>query len=471
MLLRDLYRWRATPRKDAREAWLSACLTELLDQDRALLAAILTKLNLAVTGPLIVEHQRRFGPLGDSQVADVFIEGDATRVIFECKDGALPDLKQMRGYSQRDGQAILVLIAGAGAIKKYASGPAWSAFRTLSWQTIFDLAEPSTQNPLVDWFRASFRELLDWAGQAPIAEVLPSQVRAMLTNWERSSLRQKDLRRAVSALQPSFMKPDAGAWEAEELSAWWAVSRATDRMEIRGLGLNAEVTPRGSLDWSLDLRPASKGPSGAALSKSGFEDLDYEKWWQIHLFRGQASGVWETELAEAIALSRVAMKSLGLRRGQAAVPGGKTPVAEVADVAGQAARTNARIWAARRSVRQALAERVNGKAGHFYATVYDGDGTASGWFWPETEEPGFFSVHLGWGEAANKARYPAVSDWWKARCDGHAAVSVRQHPESHAAIFSVDLREVPLRRACDALVEVASELVSDRRSDLFVAKR
>jgi hypothetical protein len=469
MLLRDLYRYRASRKKNAREAWLSACLSELLDQDPALRIALLAAINVKLDGAVTVEHQRRFGELGASQIADVLIENEAACVILECKDGARPDLRQMQGYAKLDGKAVVVLVAGATAIDKHTRGKGWEPFRKLSWQRIHDLADPTTKNPLTDWFRMSFRELLDWAGQAPVSDVQPAQVLAMLKYWERSALRQKELRAAVAALQPAAMAPDDERWEVDGLSAWWTTTRATDGMDVRGLGINAEMTPRGAFDWSLDLRPTSAGPKAADLERCGFEDLEYEKWWQIHLFRGQASGVWESELANAVAMGRAVLKSLKLRRGQSALPTGATPVKDAADVGGQAGRTNARIWSAARSVREALAERMGGKAGHQYATIFDGS-TASGWFWPEIEDPGYFRVCLGWGKAANKARYPAVAAWWQTAASRFPLARLHQDEESFSSVFSVDLREVPLRDACDTLVELAGDLFRERRGDLFSAK-
>jgi hypothetical protein len=469
MLLRDLYRYRASLKKNAREAWLSACLTELLEQDPVLRVAVLAAIDVKLEGAVTVEHQRRFGELGASQIADVLIEGDAIKVILECKDGAPPDLKQLQGYAKLDGKAIVVLVAGATAIERHTGGKAWEPFRKLSWQRIYDLADPSTGNPLTDWFRLSFRELLDWAGQAPVFEVQPAHVRAMLDYWERSALRQKELRAAVAALQPAVMEAAEERWEVDGLSAWWSAARATEGMDVRGLGINAEVTPRGSLDWSLDLRPTSAGPKAVDLERCGFVDLDHEKWWRIHLFRGQASGLWEAELGNAVAMGRATLKALKLRKGQSNLPTGATTVKEAADVGGQAGRTNARIWAAARSVREALAERMGGKAGHQYATTYDGP-TASAWFWPVTEDPGFFTVCLGWGKVANKVKYPAVAAWWKGNASRFPAVRLARNEESSSSMFSVDLREVPLRDACDILVELAGTLFRENQSELFAAK-
>ena len=168
-------------------------------------------------------------------------------------------------------------------------------------------------------------------------------------------------------------------------------------------------------------------------------------------------------------MGRAALKSLKLRKGQSTLPGGATPVKDAADVGGQAGRTNARIWSAARSVREALAERMGGKAGHQYATIYDGS-TASGWFWPETEDPGYFRVCLGWGKTANKARYPTVVAWWEASSSRFPLATLTQNDESFCSMFSVDLREVPLRVACETLVELAGALFREKRAELFSAK-
>lgn len=467
MLLRDLYKSRWSAKKESREAWLSACLTEVLDADRSLLTEVLKELTVKLGPTVTVEHQRRFGEIGGSQVADVLIENDEVRVILECKDNAVPDLGQLRGYQRHDPKAVVVLVAGSAAITKYMVGDDWKPFRRISWQQLYELAEPSTADSLTNWLRTSFRELLDWAGYAPVTEVGTAEVQALMQHWEQLAERQGELRTAVRALQPTTMKVREDAWQVTELSAWWSTARLVEGAEVRGLGLNAEPTPRGSFDWTLELRPSPGGPKGAVLAAAGFAELGFEKWWQVHLFRGRASGLWEEELATAVERGRAVLGQIGLRRGKAALKTGATMhVATLSDPGGKLRRTNTRVWAAARSLREQVAERVGGTSGRRYATVYDGE-AASGWFWFDTEVPGCLRMWLGWGKPQNRRKFPLIQSWWDDAGGGYPGVALTQHPDFLSATFTVDLREVGLREACDRLENIADAMVRERRVALF----
>lgn len=458
MLLRDLYRHRPG-KHDSREAWLTACLAEVLDHDRGLLAATLDALGLSLTGRITVEHQRR---IGRGQIADLVIEGDDAQVIIECKDRDAVRPDQLHGYADSNPGATVVLVAGELKLRGAPPGP----WKTLSWQRIHDLSAAAVDGELQRWLRLAFREVLEWAGQAPVPEVTPAHVDSMLAHGHRRAERAAELRAAVAALQPGSLRAGDGAWEEEDLCAWWNVARSRGGNAVRGLGLNAEPTARGSLDWSLDLRPASRTPGQAALDACAFEPASGEGWRRRHLFRGRQSGVWEEEVAGAVEESRKVLRALGIPTGRTRVPAGTTPVAELTDRSGDAARTNREIWEAGRALRARVADRIGGKAERVYAVAYAGP-TASGWFAPRTDTPGRLNMHLDWGPPKNRRRFPTVETWWRGAAERFPAVELQQDPDWFTPIFSTNLRATPLRHACETLVDLAGAIVDERRSELF----
>jgi hypothetical protein len=128
MLMLDLYRNRPTDGCDPREAWLSTCLSELLDEDADFRQAFLAAVGHQTDSVVTVDHQRRYGSVGDSQIADVVLESDDLEVIIECKDRDKPKLAQMTGYARRSAcGATIVLVAGGAAIERHASGAKPSA--------------------------------------------------------------------------------------------------------------------------------------------------------------------------------------------------------------------------------------------------------------------------------------------------------------------------------------------------------
>lgn len=406
MLFRDLYRFRVEAEgKDAREAWLSACLTELLDQDRPLLDAFLKEVgDVGPIGPeAFVEHQRRFGPVGDSQIADLWIEGEGA-VLVECKDHAEPDLAQMEGYRDRapDGTRI-VLVAGEQAIRELQLDPEWRPYGKVSWQRLYDLARSSPDIGAVQsWLRRAFRELLEWAELAPVGDVSPRDVLAMLDHWGSLEDRQRELKDGVAALLPAKAGVGDGHWQVDGTSAWWSVSRRHAELPLRGLALQAEPMPNGAFDWSVELRPV--GNSRRVLSEAGLSDIGFDGWWGAHLFRGRRVGVWSEELAEAVAQARAVLREIGVKPGRRKVEPDALPVSAVSgDVALR--RTNHRIWSAGRVLRNEIAERIGGRSGRRYAVVQH-QGREVGWFWTDTSEAGLFSVRLGWWKEATPRSTP-----------------------------------------------------------------
>lgn len=460
MLLRDLYRYRESEGRNPREAWLTACLAEVLTHDVSLRDRLLAEAGLALVGPVTVEHQPRLG----RKAPDILLESDTARVFLECKDRDTPRLGQLDEYRRLDPKARVVLLAGAAAIAATVdrADPRWAPYPALSWERVHTLASEAAADPLAAWLRAGMVELLDWVGYT--ADLGPADVLGMLDLWERQEARRGQLRRVVAGLTPAAFEPDGEHWGEESLAAWWEVERDRHGLGLRGLGLEAEPTPRGSLSWSLDVRSATRGASAAALGKAGFQPYG-EAWFRLDLFRGSPRGVWEEELRDAGKQAADALLALGVQARRPRRPRGDTPVAAAFDRSGRAAYVNSRIWGAQRILRDELGARV-GRSTHTYAVVTRG-GKDVGWFQVDTAEAGWLRLLLGWGLPKNTQRLPISRGWWEER--GRARFpGVRFSAAEHdLSCFAVDLRLVPLREAIDRLAELGACIVAEAPDGLF----
>lgn len=289
MYLRDLFRYRTTDNKVNREDFLSACLAELMRQDREACAAVLSAVgfNVSPFDRYAVRTQvGRCATDGTMYWCDILLEvPERPTMIIECKVGSEPDESQIRRYRKLWNTDHVALLAPEGALPS-AGDKKWEGIPRGAWQHVWEhLASLPTSNRHEPFRRAlldlmthpEFR--LHGCANHSAAEML--DVRAASERREPFRL---PMRQAVLALldhpvvaltaeedvDDGTSRKSRPRWqEGTPFDAYWTRDAITDGLPLYGLGLEARVMEGvgdKTLDWFLWAVPGSRGDKKLAAA-------------------------------------------------------------------------------------------------------------------------------------------------------------------------------------------------------------